>query len=134
MTLGSLKTAAVAKQVASAALIAMLADAVENAGMLTTLALKLWTPLEDMSGTERLLAHLVPALTYASSVVKWSLLAAVVVVGVLALFTGLGAAALRKLGWLALAKQESAAARALRSARRPAPPPAAPAPPAARTL
>jgi len=131
VTVGSLKAAAVAKRVASAALIAMLADAVENAGMLTTLALKLWTPLEDMkSDTERFLAHLVPALTYASSVVKWSLVAVVFVVGTVALLTGLGAAAVRKLG--SLAKKEPA--RAPHPARRPAPPPPAPAPPAAGTL
>jgi patatin-related protein len=97
LALGSHATASVAKKLASAAVIAALADAVENAGMLTTLARQLWKPLEDMQGPDPFFAHLVPAATYASSMVKWSLVACATVGTALSLVLGSAAALVRKI-------------------------------------
>jgi patatin-related protein len=96
LKLGARGAAAVARKLALATVAAALADVAENVGLLTALGRQLWRPIAAMSRLDGVLAHLVPAMTFAFSALKWVLLACVVVGNALALVVGLGAAAVKR--------------------------------------
>jgi hypothetical protein len=72
MRAGRRRTATVAGHLAKAAIGAALLDAVENIGLLATLSRRLWEQRPALQGARW--ADLVPAVTFAASMVKWALL------------------------------------------------------------
>lgn len=98
LKVGSRRAAWVAKNMASAAIVAALADLAENAGMLRTLSWQSWLPPAATGPHVRpFLLSLVPGLTFAASATKWFLLACVGALNALALLVGLATAAVRRL-------------------------------------